>query len=183
MNCRDFEMNVLALARNELIDATKRKVILAHTVNCVRCADRLAGERAFFAGVHAVVTEMADEKAPSFIGAALLTAFREHTPAVTAHTVTPIARRATRHWRLEAAAAMILILASTSAVFWLSSRSSKQTQEQSIALLAPSVLPEPASTAANYEPQPTQSPSTSQRQNRVRRRPNKHSVNGAEEVT
>jgi hypothetical protein len=183
MNCRDFEMNVVALARDELIDANRREIILAHTVDCVGCADRLAAERALIAGVRAVVAALAEEKAPAYIGAALLTAFRENTPAVTGSMVIPIPRRTMRHWRLAAAAAMILILASVSTFFWLSSRSSNQTQEQLIALPAPSALPEPASTAANYEPQPPHGPSTSPGQNRVRRLPNKHRVNAAEEVT
>src|SRR6266851_3179741 len=182
MNCRDFEMNVLALARNQLIDADKREISLEHTVNCVSCADRLAGERALIAGVGEAVAALAEEKAPAHVGAALLTAFRKHTRAMATNTVIPIQRRATRHWKLEAAAAMILILASVLAVFWFSSRSSDQTQEHLIAM-APSVLPEPARTAVNYEPQPSHTPSTSHGQNQVHRRPNKHRVNAAEEVT
>ena len=182
MNCRDFEMNVLALARNELIDANKREISLKHPVNCVSCADRLARERALIAGVREVVAALAEEKAPAHVGAALLAAFRDHPPALAAKTLVPIPPRATRYWRLEAAAAMILILASVLAVFWFSSRSSKQTQEHLI-VVAPPALPKPASTATNYEPQPAHSPSTSHGQNRVHRRPNKHSVNAAEEVT
>src|SRR5437016_11254364 len=107
MNCRDFEMNVLALARNELMEANRRDTSLAHTVNCVSCAHRLAGERALIGGMREVVAALVEEKAPAHVGAALLIAFREHTPAMTAKTVIPIQWRATRHWRLEAAAAMI----------------------------------------------------------------------------
>src|SRR6267378_7090961 len=108
MNCRDFEMNVLALARNELIDANSREISLAHTVNCVSCADRLAGERALIAGVRAVVATLAEEKAPAYIGAALLTAFREYTPAVTGNTVVPMPLKAARQRGFEAAAAAIV---------------------------------------------------------------------------
>src|SRR2546426_5194043 len=109
MNCRDFEMNVLALARNELIDANRRDASLAHTVNCVSCADRLAGERALLAGVRLVVAAVAEEKAPDSIGTALVTAFREHAPSVTRDTVIPMPVRGARHWRFETAAATILL--------------------------------------------------------------------------
>jgi len=148
MNCRDFEMNVLALARNKLIDTNRRDASLAHTVNCVSCADRLAGERALLAGVRLVVAAVAEEKAPDSIGTALVTAFREHAPSVTRDTAIPMPLRGARHWRFEAAAAAIVILVSMVAVLWLYSRSRIEKPVSASAPPAPTNTHEPASQAA-----------------------------------
>ena len=182
MNCRDFEMNVLALARNELIDANRRDTSLAHTVNCVSCADRLAGERALITGVRAVVEALAEEKAPAYIGAALLTAFREHTPAVTSNTVIPMPLKVGRHWRFEAAAAAIVILVSMVAVLWLYSRPPIEKQVAVTAPPAPANTHEPASQAAPRDLE-IASNSATIRPNRAQHRAARPKTNAAEEVT
>src|SRR3989442_13653569 len=182
MNCRDFEMNVLALARNELIDANKREISLAHSVNCVSCADRLAGERALIAGVREVVAALAEEKAPAYIGAALLTAFREHTPAMTSDTVIAMPLKAARQWRIEAAAAAILILVSIVAVLWLYSRSPIEKHVAVSAPPAPINTPEPASKATPRDPEIVSDLATT-RPNRAHHRAATLKTNAAEEVT
>ena len=182
MNCRDFEKNVLALARNELIDASSREISLAHTVTCVSCADRLAGERALIAAVRAVAATLAEEKAPAYIGAALLTAFREHTPAVTGNTVIPMPLKSARHWRFEAAAAAVLILVSIVAVLWLYSRSPVEKQVAVTAPPAPIKTHEPATEAAPRDLE-IASDSATRRSNRVRHRAARPKKNAAEEVT
>ena len=181
MNCRDFEMNVLALARNELIDANSREISLAHTVNCVSCADRLARERALNAGVRAVVATLAEEKAPAYIGAALLTAFREHTPAVTGNTVIPMPLKAARHGRFEAAAAAV-VMVSMVAVLWLYSRSPIEKQVAVTAPPAPINAPEPASQVGPRDPEIV-SDSATIRPNRTHHRAARPRTNTAEEVT
>ena len=182
MNCRDFEMDVLALARNGLIDANRRDASLAHAVNCVSCADRLAGERALIAGVRAVVAAVAEEKAPAYIAAALLTAFREHTPAVTSDTVIPMPLKVARHWRFEAAAAAIVMLVSMVAVLWLYSRPSIEKHVAVTAPPAPTNTQEPAGQATPRDLEIASNPATS-RPNRAHHRAARPNTNAAEEVT
>jgi hypothetical protein len=123
MNCSDFEMNVRALVRTELMDVARREVILGHAVNCLQCSDRLNGEQALIAGVRAVVAELGQQKAPARVGSALLMAFREHNAAAAGSTVVSMPVKAPRHWRLDAVAAAVLIAVSMGAVFWVYSRS------------------------------------------------------------
>ncbi len=128
MNCLDFEMNVRALVRSELIEAARRDLILAHVENCLRCANLLAEEQALMVGVRAVVAELAGQTAPAHVKAALLTAFREHTSTVADSKVIPMPLKVARYWRLEAAAAAILILVSTWAVLWIYSQPALETR-------------------------------------------------------
>jgi hypothetical protein len=181
MNCRDFDLNVLALARNELIDSIGRQMSLAHTENCVRCANRLSGERALFAGVRAVVKELAEERAPAHVGAALLAAFRAQTAAVTENTVVPMPPRVTRHWRLEAAAA-ILILVSVLVVLGLFSRLSIEKQ---IALTSPAAAentPQRPGPAVRHD-LVLESQTVITPPNRAGSRAVRHKTKAAEEVT
>lgn len=141
MNCRDFEMDVRALVRTELIDGARRDLLLGHAAACLQCTDRLAAEQALVNGVRAVVAELRDQKAPAHVRSALLTAFREHTSTMAGSRVIPMPLKVARHWRLEAAAAAILILVSIAAVLWIYSRSPIEKQ---VALTAPflPVIPE-----------------------------------------
>jgi hypothetical protein len=140
MNCRDFEMNVRALVRTELLDGARRDLLLGHAAACLQCSDRLAAEQALVNGVRAVVAELREQKAPDHVRAALLTTFRKHTSIMAGNRVIPMPQKVARHWRLEAAAAAILILVSITSVLWIYSGSSIEKQ---VALSAPS-LPVPA---------------------------------------
>jgi hypothetical protein len=190
MNCRDFEMNVRALARVELMDAARREVILGHAAICLQCSNRLAGEQALIAGVRAVVADMAGQKAPAHVRGALLTAFREHTSAVAARTVVlmPVKGplKGTRQWRLEAVAAAVLILVSMGAVFWISSRS---PVEQHAALVTPS-LPVAINGPPNQPTNPAKQPDSeatgkaaTQPPSRPRHRAPRHRTRASEEVS
>ena len=181
MNCNDFELNVLRLARNDLIDAGTRRVWLDHTEACARCAYRLTEERALMACVHTVVAELAEESAPAHVGAALLTAFREHTPAVTGNAVIPMPRKVAWHWRLEATAAVILILISVLAVLWLYSRS---PIEKHVAKVPPALVttPGPSSPAVKPDSEFAGVPAT-KRPSRARHQAAQHNPNAGEEVT
>jgi hypothetical protein len=130
MNCQGFEKLVLTLARDQSLDAAVREQGLAHTEVCVRCAARLAEERAFLTGMRAVVGELAEQEAPARVEAALLTAFRLQV-TVAAPVVTPIPVRTRRwtSWQRGAVAAGILILISVPAIFWQRSGSRNQQRE------------------------------------------------------
>ena len=119
MNCRDFEKLVLALAREQSLDAAVREQGLAHTEVCVRCAAHLAEERALLAGVRAVVVGLAEQEAPARVEAALLTAFREQVTSASP-SVIPMRVRDRRwtSWQRGAIAAGILVLVALPAIFW-----------------------------------------------------------------
>src|SRR5262245_12827499 len=118
MNCQDFEKLALALARNQSLDATTREQGLDHTEGCIRCAARLAEERALMAGVRAVVAELAGEEAPARVEAALLKVFRQQVTATAAVITMPVRTRHWTGWKLGAIAAGILILLSALAIYW-----------------------------------------------------------------
>lgn len=188
MNCRDFEMNVRALVRNELMDAARRDGILKHAAHCFQCSDRLAGEQALIAGVRAVVAKLAEQKAPAQVRSAVLNAFREQTLAAAGNTVVamPLLRtsKVVRHWRLEAAAAAILVSVSMAAVLWIY-YSPGERQSATIAPAAPVIGAEPsrpsnpvaASAAANVAGPPPSVPS------RPRHRAARQHTRAKEEVT
>lgn len=140
MNCYEFDLTVVALARNRLMDVAQREQGLAHAASCVRCDRRLAGEEALFAAVSATVSEIAREEAPARVEAKLLEAFREHTMS------TKVAIRidnSSSRWRLAAIAATILILASATAIFWLYSHSFQRERESQPTSAGPIMQPEP----------------------------------------
>lgn len=145
MNCQDFEKIAIALARKELLDAATRAQNLAHTEVCVRCAARLVEERALIAGVRAVVAEITRQEAPARLEAQLLTAFREHRPALPSPTLIQMPIK-TRYWsrrKLTAIAAGILLLVSVITVFWLQSNSLNQQREDHAGSPTRFIEPEP----------------------------------------
>lgn len=142
MNCRDFQIIALELARNRLLDTATRERGLAHAEDCESCAARLAGERALLICVRPVIAEMAAEEAPARVETELLAAFR----AQKAFTISPAVKRQTRlaiAWsggRLAAIAAGILLLISTVIIFLKTAITPRPQHEAS------AVLPEPVST-------------------------------------
>lgn len=143
MNCQDFDKLVLALARNQLLEATTRAQGLAHTETCKRCAARLAEECALLAGVRVVVAELAQEEAPARVEAALLAAFRQQVAAPTNVIALPVKHRYWAPWRLGAIAAGILLLISMLVAFW--QRSPKPPEERA-------VVPRPVSSPGPQNP-------------------------------
>jgi hypothetical protein len=144
MNCYEFDLIVLALARSRLMDAAQRERGLAHAASCVRCDRRLAAERTLFAAVSATVSELAREEAPARVEANLLEAFHEHTmTAPLAITETVRTDNWSARWRLAAVAATILVLASASAIFWLYSNSFHREREPQPISAGPVMQPEP----------------------------------------
>ncbi len=89
MNCSDFENVVVAIAREELIDAVSRSQGLAHADACARCTRRLASEILLSDAVAAAVAEDAPKQAPPHVGKMLVEAMRERAI---------VARRRRRIW-------------------------------------------------------------------------------------
>jgi hypothetical protein len=78
MNCKEFEMTVSELAGEQLVEASKYKLALAHKTNCARCAARLANERSLTKALQ-VTASAETEQASAHTKAALLKAFAERT--------------------------------------------------------------------------------------------------------
>jgi hypothetical protein len=150
MNCQEFELIVIDLARNRLVEATTSEQSMVHSETCAHCRARLAEERALITGVRAVIGEIANEGAPLHIEAALLEAFRERATTRAAPAVFPT-RIETGHrprWIFGFAAVVILALVSLTAIFWRQSDSLNQKQEAGSTAPGPSIpraeRPEPA---------------------------------------
>jgi hypothetical protein len=104
MNCIEFENVVVAIARDEVMDAAALRSGLAHAEVCVRCARRLESEKTLSDVMAAAVSEDSARQAPSRVGEMLMGAFRERRIA---------AKRLRRTWRrrvLAGAVAAMLVL-------------------------------------------------------------------------
>lgn len=77
MNCTDFENVVVAMARDEVIDATAQGEGLAHADACARCARRLVSERMLSDTVASAIAVDAAKQAPAHVGRMLMGALRE----------------------------------------------------------------------------------------------------------
>jgi hypothetical protein len=113
MNCREFELIVLALARAQ--EMVAREQGLAHAAACEDCARRLAEEQALLRGVRAVNAEIACEAASARVGAVLLAAYRAQAAR---HAAQPFGWRMQWRWGATWAAALLLALLSAG-VLWL----------------------------------------------------------------
>jgi len=175
MNCRDFEMNILALARERLMDVNMRAESLAHAADCSRCAARLEAARALIPHVRAVVADIGDGEAPKRVEAALLTAFRLR--ASTAHVArAPFSKRL-----MLAAAGLALIAALAIVSLWVGS--TRRNQQKLITPSAQIDMEKPPDVAIKTEPE-VREPGTISRQNdRAHRRAVRRRAIPREEVT
>lgn len=104
MNCTEFENVVVAIARDEVMDAVAHREGLVHADACARCARRLASEKLLSDAVAGAIAEDAGKQAPPHVGKMLVEGLRERK-------VTNLRRR--RIWIrrivIGAVAAMLLI--------------------------------------------------------------------------
>lgn len=77
MNCTEFENVVVAIARDEVIEAAARREGLTHADTCARCARRLASEKMLSEAVAAAISEDAVKQAPPHVGKMLMEGLRE----------------------------------------------------------------------------------------------------------
>jgi len=185
MNCRDFELKILALARDQLMNATEQLSSLAHAEVCTRCADRLAEERSLIAGIRVVATEIGKEDAPPHVQAASWATFREHATSVSAREILPMLTRSRhrRHWRIEATAAVTLALISAVAIFWLYSQAQKPKDESTKVLPVPMTIPLRPSVPLHPEVEIGSRSATNGSKIRVQHRAVRRNSNVVEQVT
>jgi hypothetical protein len=178
MNCDQFELIVLGLAREQLMDSDARDAGLTHAQSCVRCDGRLASERFLTASARAVVADIMTEKAPPRVEAALLAAFQQHAMPAASHMVRKRPMKTKQWWFLRpaAAAALILILIST---VWLYSNSVNDGNE-ALTGVGPVDLPGPVVAAIETEDKTgtslTDEGASVKRRQRVRRKSNQTEV-------
>ena len=143
MKCEQFEKSVIALARNQSMEAAIREQNLTHAEICGRCRRRLRAERALLSGINAVVAEMTGEGAPTRVETALLAAFRDQTPGPASSIAASRRGRMSHRWNWKVAAAVaagILILVSVMAIVWRSSSPFNRAREEN-AVVPPAALP------------------------------------------
>jgi len=175
MNCRDFEMNVPALARERLVDAKTRTESLTHAADCARCAARLEAARALIPHVRVVVAEIGDAEAPKRVEAALLTAFRQGAS-------TARAARVPSRQRLALLAACLALI-STLAIVWLWAGSPNR-RRQAVSQPPAQINPEkPPAVAIKTESKVREQGPTPRQHNSALRRTFSRQAIPAEEVT
>jgi hypothetical protein len=185
MKCREFEKSVRTLASDQPIDAGWRALCLAHSEICPRCCNRLREERTLIDGVRAVVVELGKERPSAHLEAALMTAFREEVTAANSPMITPFPIK-TRRWPslvLYAAAAVLLITISSTAVFWLRSGLLNDTYEAQSIPGVPIDRSTTVSVAAGSVPEIEDTPKISAPRRRALNRPVRHYAKPTEQVT
>ena len=110
MNCRNLEMIITELARNQMLEARVKEDARSHMETCKRCAVRFADEQTLTAGLHAVAASLAATETPARVEAALLSAFRQgaSSPFVLANTRAQPIRTPWLPWSIAAAAAILI---------------------------------------------------------------------------
>jgi len=81
MNCTEFENVVVAIARDEVIEAAAHREGLAHANSCARCARRLAGEITLGEAMAVAMAEDSAKQAPPYVSKMLLEGLRERRMA------------------------------------------------------------------------------------------------------
>jgi hypothetical protein len=108
MKCHEFEGTVVDLARGCEFEELLRREAEAHTLECARCASRLAAEWELTAALGAWARSAAQAEAPARVEAALLEAFdRRPGRRLVRRPMTMPPRR----WALAAAAAAAVLVA------------------------------------------------------------------------
>ena len=111
MNCREFEVDVVDLARGAGMSAAAAERLGEHLGQCAGCAARLARERALTTALQAVAADVSPSTRTDAIEAHLLAAFTERQAATGAGTArrsrSAVATPAAWGW-LAAAAVLVL---------------------------------------------------------------------------
>jgi hypothetical protein len=136
MNCQDFEITILSMARGQLLEAPARRQALAHIAQCPACADVLAEQQALTAAVRATTKSLRDEGASTQIELALRAAFRKQMGAAPALSYGGNAPIHMRQWpkRILFAVAAALLIALLAGTIW---RWSFADQKQKTATVQP----------------------------------------------
>jgi hypothetical protein len=155
MNCQLFEELITDLARDQMMEASRRERGLAHVAECARCAARLRDERSLSASLRALAEGDKALAAPDRVEAALLAAFRARAAA---STETPARGWRKSRWAMVAVTVSLLVLALTVPRLIPSSASNRESQPNGSPALT--ISSSPAGTELSV---PTVSPSEQRR--------------------
>lgn len=164
MNCRNFEITIAEVARDQMLEARSKEDALAHMKECQRCRASFADQQALTAGLRAVAASAVLNEAPARLEATLLSAFRQRGTASFIPVIAPPVRQGMprwSRWSLAAAAAAILVVTALTIPRLLSKQPTRQEaridQPASLPLTAkapeeiesPDPQPQPASVEEN----------------------------------
>jgi hypothetical protein len=77
MNCQEFTLFIIELARGQMLEAASREGAMRHAEACQACAARLAEERSLNMALRAFASSLSESHAPSRVEANLLAAFHQ----------------------------------------------------------------------------------------------------------
>jgi hypothetical protein len=123
MNCRDFEADVVDLARGAGTSAAADARVSAHIQQCAGCATRFARERELTTALKAVAAEVSPSTRSEAIEAQLLAAFADRQAAAPPKVRSgrpAIVRPAVRAWLAAAAVLVLAVAVWQGAVRWRS---------------------------------------------------------------
>jgi hypothetical protein len=149
MTCREFEADVVELARATKADVAAAERLSAHLEQCPGCAARLYRERQLTAALKTLAGAEPPSARAAAIEAALLAAFAERRGAEAQQAQSPrstFAGRALRAWVAAAAVLVLAVAAWQGAARWTSSDGTAAGTEAGPARLAgrPEARPVPA---------------------------------------
>ena len=110
MNCQDFELIILDMARTQLLDASARRQALAHIAQCSSCADKLAEQQTLTVAINVTAKSLRHEAASAQVEQSLRAAFRKQMNAKPVQHSSPIRARFRTRPMLAVAAAILLFL-------------------------------------------------------------------------
>jgi len=91
MNCQEFTLFIIELARGQMLEAASREGAMRHAETCQACAARLAEERSLNVALRAFASSLSESHAPSRVEANLLAAFHQkHASGRKAQTATTL---------------------------------------------------------------------------------------------
>jgi len=91
MNCQEFTLFIVELARGQILEAASREGAMRHAETCQGCAARLAEERSLNVALRAFAASLSESHAPSRVEANLLAAFHQkHASGRKAQAVTTL---------------------------------------------------------------------------------------------
>jgi hypothetical protein len=91
MNCQEFTLFIIELARGQMLEAASREGAMRHAETCQACAARLAEERSLNVALRAFASSLSESHAPSRVEANLLAAFQQkHASGRKAQTATTL---------------------------------------------------------------------------------------------
>jgi hypothetical protein len=156
MKCERFQAIAGELARNDIMDADERASALAHAAACEHCEEVLALQSRLSEGFRSLALETKAAQAPSGVEGKVLAAFRERTRVGSVP-----ASSLRRHFRISAAAAVLLLAVGILGWRWYVASVPQPTEQASSQNAAGKVAPSKPEISPVVAVSPTQPPNAS----------------------